>query len=542
MSYLGQGEMPSFRKQAASMPQQSPTGVANYDEFDDNVVYESLRPDHVFKLIENLECDNATIQLKRNKHIAQQWVINAGTRRLPLHEACVRQPKTEIVYTLLDLYPKGAKAKDSNGRHPIHHACVHGASADVICQLLDAFPESGDAKDNWGKTSKVYALNTATPDVDVIQALFHKSQYDIATTVSRLNKVHTAVSTGYGDYYDTDKPSQLVPYDSTPAPVKSPVESMTTYHVMGINNAHNQRDIDSFSGYTQRGVNEQKEREEGSRLNYLVNKSAERGAMSTIETRTCEDAALAQIANRALSTIETSSHRDAAFSQMGQFQQSRSGAAHAMVAAESRKHDSFFEVERLQDEINQLRSQAEETKHLKAELSRAKEQKDLACSERNSALGKVSQFNSKMSNLEAQLLDDRRSKEIIMKKDVENDMLRNINKDLRGTIISLSRKLNTVMKDLDSVKSKSDASHKLVNEVRHLKEYRHVAESKIEELAGQESGHVKMISKLNDELEELNSSYFDVTNALVVKSKDFFRLKAELDETKKLTTTTYHYS
>jgi len=121
-------------------------------------------------------------------------------------------------------------------------------------------------------------------------------------------------------------------------------------------------------------------------------------------------------------------------------------------------------------------------------------------------------------------------------------MLRNLNKDLRGTIISPSRKLNTVMKDLDSVKSKSDASHKLVNEVRHLKEYRHVAESKIEELAGQESGHVKMISKLNDELEELNSSYFDVTNALVVKSKDFFRLKAELDETKKLTTTTYHYS
>jgi len=39
-------------------------------------------------------------------------------------------------------------------------------------------------------------------------------------------------------------------------------------------------------------------------------------------------------------------------------------------------------------------------------------------------------------------------------------------------------------------------------------------------LAGQESGHVEMISKLNDELEELNSSYFDVTNALVVKSKD----------------------
>jgi len=131
-------------------------------------MYESLCSEHVFKLIENLEWDNATIKLKRNMHIAQQWVINAGTRRLPLHEACVRQSTTEILYTLLDLYPKGAKAKDSNGRYPIHHACVHGASADVICQLFDAFPESGDAKENRGKTSKVYALNIATPDVDAI--------------------------------------------------------------------------------------------------------------------------------------------------------------------------------------------------------------------------------------------------------------------------------------------------------------------------------------------------------------------------------------
>jgi len=85
MSYLEPGELLSLRKQAASMPQQSPTGVANIDGFDDDVMYESLRPEHVFKLIENLEWDNATITLKRNKHIAHQWVINAGTRRLPLH-------------------------------------------------------------------------------------------------------------------------------------------------------------------------------------------------------------------------------------------------------------------------------------------------------------------------------------------------------------------------------------------------------------------------------------------------------------------------
>jgi len=529
MSSLGPGEMLSFRKQA-SMPQQSPTGVANFDSFDNTVMYDSLRSDHVFKLIENLEWNNATAQLKRNKHIAQQWVINAGTRRLPLHEACVRQPTEEIVCILLSLYPDGAQEQDSNGRYPIHHACVHQASADVICQLLDAFPESADAKDNWGKTSKVYALNAARPDVDVIQALFHKNQQDIGTAVF---KDQTAVSTCFGDYYDADKSSQLVPYNNKTAPTKSPIESMTTYHVMGLDSDHDQMTT-PYSRYNKIDVTGQKEREERSRINYLdsahsANKNADRAAMSTIDTRTGRDDALARIANRARSTTESDSHREATFSQ---FQQSRIGGGHSM---------NFSDVARLQNEANELKAQAEETNHLKIELLRAREQKVSAHSERDDALEKVAQIDNKMRNLETQLLDTREAKGIIMKKDVENDMLRNINKDLRGTIISLSKKLNNAMKDLDSAKNDTGVLNGLANEVRHLKEYRHVAENKIEQLTGQESGHMKMICKLNDELEELNSSYFDVTNALVVKSKDFFKLKAELDETKKVNTR-FHYS
>jgi len=42
---------------------------------------------------------------------------------------------------------------------------------------------------------------------------------------------------------------------------------------------------------------------------------------------------------------------------------------------------------------------------------------------------------------------------------------------------------------------------------------------------------MKKISKLNDESEELNLSYFDVTNALVAKSQKI-RLKAKFGENK----------
>jgi len=564
--YLNTPEMISLAK--TQLRNLSPKGVSDYDTFDDNVMYGALRPDHVFKQIENHKWNNALVQLTINRHIAQQWVVNAGTRRLPIHEACVRKPTTEIIYTLLDIYPDGAKAKDSNGRHPIHHACVHGASADTIYQLLHVFPESANANDNWGKTPKIYALNTVTPDVDVIQALFHKSQYDIETFVSRINKVYAVVPSRYDNYGYTQKSSQIVPYDNKTVPTKSSVESRSNFDMVAQDNALEQTDIHPYSAYTPHTHNVGQEVEVDRRrfnhvnLTCLEDKTeSRRAAQALVEATSQRDTAFTPthntgqdvevrhrinhvnsvcLANKtesrraAQALVEATTQRDTTFSRMGQLHRDSRKTAQSISAAESQRHDGYDEVARLQHEVIELKSQMEETKYLTLSLSRAKEQTDLVSLAKDNALRKVAQLENKIQEFETQLQVSKRANETIMKKDVENDMLRNINKDLRGTILSLSSKLDIVMKDLDSAKEGTVVSNELINEVRRLQEFRHIAENKIEDLEGQESGQAKIIDNLNDELEELNSSYFDVTNALVVKSKDYFMLKAKLDQKSKV--------
>ena len=73
-------------------------------------------------------------------------------RRLPIHEACLHNPPSELIDMLLKEHPNGAKYKDNKGRLPIHYACSHGTSPSIVATFLLAYPESISIEDNDGKT------------------------------------------------------------------------------------------------------------------------------------------------------------------------------------------------------------------------------------------------------------------------------------------------------------------------------------------------------------------------------------------------------
>lgn len=111
----------------------------------------------LFKAIEDGNEADACGHLKKPTNEADKWVVRKNTdgsvtwRRLPIHEACIRNPSILLLDALLKAAPEGVKALDACGRLPIHHCCVHGASEEVIMKLILAYPESIEAKDMWGK-------------------------------------------------------------------------------------------------------------------------------------------------------------------------------------------------------------------------------------------------------------------------------------------------------------------------------------------------------------------------------------------------------
>ena len=478
------------------IPHESPKGVSDFNAFENNVLYENTRSDHVFKLIENLEWDKAIVQLKGNKHLAEHWIINNGKRRLPIHEACARQPSTEIIFALLDIYPDGAKAKDSSGRYSIHHACVQGASASTVCQLLYTFPEGADVSDNLGKTPKIYALDAVTPDVEVIKTLFHKSHYDIANIVFSIKNNQAASSTQYDNYYNTEKCRQLV---------LSPTKPVSTFHMVPLENTLKQTSTNAYPTHTQRDAPGQIVEEEGDRSSYLS---------SLCLKAKREDIRVSQ------NIAEVDPKQDIGYTQMGQLQHGSRRIVNAMSAFNSKTPAGHAKLARFQHEVDELKSQ----------VSRPVKNIDLVSTERDNALRKVARLEKKIIDLESKVQDSRRLKERIIKKDDENDLLRSINKDGRRTVISLTRKLNTVMKDLEEVRKNAPASDELVGEVKRLEQYSHIAEDKIQDLTSKNYAHSKMIDKLSAKLEYMSSSYRDIANALVVKSKDLCMLKGELNQ------------
>ena len=159
---------------------------------DIDIIYDALSPDGLFKLLKELQWKVAVSRIAQYQGESSRWVKNYDDknfkmlwRRLPIHEACIRQPTAEVIAALLDSYPPGAKAKDNQGRTPLHYAVIHGAHIDVIHLLLHASYDVILAQDFFFKIPKDYAHTTTfTHKAEVIAALTRKNKQDIAVSAA----------------------------------------------------------------------------------------------------------------------------------------------------------------------------------------------------------------------------------------------------------------------------------------------------------------------------------------------------------------------
>ncbi len=136
--------------------------VSVNDPMIQDVRYDSLLPNGLFKLIEDFQWKKAQSRLQKFMQEASQWVTKdevdnkPGWRRLPIHEICIRKPTQNIVAVLIDAYPSGVSEVDSYERTPLHYAIIHQASSDVVHLILDSCYEAKDVKDFFDKTPKDY--------------------------------------------------------------------------------------------------------------------------------------------------------------------------------------------------------------------------------------------------------------------------------------------------------------------------------------------------------------------------------------------------
>jgi ankyrin repeat protein len=111
---------------------------------------------------------------------ASTWIVtkgfNGNLRFLPLHKACVLQPPTDVIQSLLSAYPEGSQCKDQDGWLPVHCACFYGADDGVIGELLMSYSKGAQSKDDEGRLPLHYAcLKGASQEVvDVLLSSFPK--------------------------------------------------------------------------------------------------------------------------------------------------------------------------------------------------------------------------------------------------------------------------------------------------------------------------------------------------------------------------------
>lgn len=108
---------------------------------------------------------------------AKQWVIRGDIdswRRLPLHEACIRQANVDVVKALVEAFPLAAKSFDHSARLPLHHACFHGCSVEVIRVLVGAYPTGLEKKDVFEKTPLILAGSSSSKNKSLIMETLMK--------------------------------------------------------------------------------------------------------------------------------------------------------------------------------------------------------------------------------------------------------------------------------------------------------------------------------------------------------------------------------
>lgn len=405
-------------------------------------------------------------------------------RRLPIHEVCIRQPPTQLVSLLIEKYPEGAREQDSQGRTALHHACIHGASVDVIHVLLHQNREGANTKDMWEETPKGYALSNASPDIQIIQALFHKSRRDIASYVSRIKTASPTNMYEKSSHSERSTPPMLIEYPNTqhgaiveyeesvgqivPFSHRSPSPSSSSTHLVQreTRTAHSRtygNSSDKGKVLAERDVAMYNVQKLQTKVDYLQNRVEEGKKNESLiaQAQAEADAACAQ--------------RDIAYATVDRFQ------------------DKIFELE------NELK-ESEELKWLLAssqkELEEAQFQKDNALLEAHKLRQEL--FNAKKVSESSKYYVGLKNKE------ADNDMLRDINKDLRQTIQELTVKLNNQVA--------------LSPQVEMNREYNKFAVKRIDELQTKLALAEKETENTNKELTVLNTAYFDVKTKLLQKS------------------------
>lgn len=149
----------------SSLKVTSPTSVCCFAEpIKNDILWHELSPHSLFKQIEDLQWASVESTTKTCPQEAESWTIKTSNdqikvlwRRLPIHEACIRDPPIRIIEKLIEVHPDCVKSLDNNNRTPLHHAVIHNASRDVVDLLVHAYPDALNIKDFWGKTVNHYA-------------------------------------------------------------------------------------------------------------------------------------------------------------------------------------------------------------------------------------------------------------------------------------------------------------------------------------------------------------------------------------------------
>lgn len=154
-------ESPHIMDKKINTPKSSSTPVSLITE-EDEVTYDGGATE-LFKLIENSEWDTAIRVCAEKPKQAKTWVVSTGTdntvfnwsiwKRLPIHEACRRQPPAVLISTLLSVHPESCGAVTHFGELPLHLAVGCGASPEVVNILIASNPPSVTAADNGGRTA-----------------------------------------------------------------------------------------------------------------------------------------------------------------------------------------------------------------------------------------------------------------------------------------------------------------------------------------------------------------------------------------------------
>jgi len=131
----------------------------------------------LYRLVMECSWDALIERCKIAPEEAKQWVVRGSVeswRRLPLHEACIRQAGIEVIDALLVAFPLAAKSFDHSARLPIHHACFHGCSTEVVKKLMIAYPNGTEKKDVFEKTPVIIAESSSSKNKSEVVEILMK--------------------------------------------------------------------------------------------------------------------------------------------------------------------------------------------------------------------------------------------------------------------------------------------------------------------------------------------------------------------------------